>query len=476
MPTVAGGYAVPALRERSLTRSSSVTQEGCYSRVMGLSATFRCFRGCDGSYPLTQAIYRCPKCDGLLTVQHDMRALAKMRGADWRALFDQRWSPTTVSGVWSKREWVAPEIPEEALVTTGEGMTPLVSSSWQAGPVRRLASELGFGELLVKQCGTTHTGSFKDLGMTVLVSVVNHAVRTGALKVRAIACASTGDTSAALAAYGAAAGLPVVVLLPRGMVSVAQLVQPLSHGARVLALETDFDGCMRIVKELAARGLVYLANSMNPLRIEGQKTVAIEIAQQLGWQAPDWVVIPSGNLGNSAALWAGFSMAKELGVIDRLPRLCIAQAENANPMYLAYQAGTKDAIAPVVAKATQASAIRIGNPVSGPRAIAALEAMAGVVEQANESELADACARADRSGLYADPHTGVALACARKLRERGTIGANERVVIVSTASALKFTEFKLGYHERKLPEVEAALANTPIALPPDLDEVARHLT
>jgi threonine synthase len=437
---------------------------------MALSATFRCFRACEGNrtFPLTQAIYRCPTCDGLLTVQHDMAALAEMKGTDWRALFDQRWSATSASGVWSKREWVAPEVPDDAIVTTGEGMTPLY-------PARRLADELGFGELFVKQCGTTHTGSFKDLGMTVLVSVVNHAVRSGALHVRAIACASTGDTSAALAAYGAAAGLPVVVLLPRGMVSVAQLVQPLSHGARVLALETDFDGCMGIVQQLAARGLVYLANSMNPLRIEGQKTVAIEIAQQLGWAAPDWVVIPSGNLGNSAALWAGFSMAKELGLIDRLPRLCIAQAENANPMYLAYKAGTKGEVPPVVAKPTQASAIRIGNPVSAPRAMLALEAMGGVVEQASEAELADACARADRTGLYACPHTGVALACARKLRERGTIKETDRVVVVSTASALKFTEFKLGYHESKLPDVDAKLANTPVSLPPDVDVVAKHL-
>lgn len=435
---------------------------------MSLSASFRCFRGCEGAYPLTQAIYRCPKCDSLLAVRHDMAALAETSGAAWRRLFDERWSATSASGVWSKREWVAPEVPDDAVVTTGEGMTPLY-------PARRLAAELGFGELLVKQCGTTHTGSFKDLGMTVLVSTVNHGVRTGALKVRAIACASTGDTSAALAAYGAAAGLPVVVLLPRGMVSVAQLVQPLAHGARVLALDTDFDGCMAVVKELAARGIVYLANSMNPLRIEGQKTVAIEIAQQLGWNAPDWVVIPSGNLGNAAALWAGFSMAKELGVIDRLPRLCIAQAEHANPMYLAYKAGQKADVAPIVAKATQASAIRIGNPVSAPRALAALEAMNGVVEQASEAELADACARADRTGLYACPHTGVAIACARKLRDSGVIGASERVVVVSTASALKFTEFKLGYHERKLPEVDSKLANEPVILPADIEAVVRQL-
>jgi threonine synthase len=397
-----------------------------------------------------------------------MAALADTTGEAWRTLFDRRWSAASSSGVWSKREWVAPEVPDDAIVTTGEGMTPLY-------PARRLARELGFGDLRVKQCGTTHTGSFKDLGMTVLVSVVHHAVRSRALEVRAIACASTGDTSAALAAYGAAAGLPVVVLLPRGMVSVAQLVQPLSHGARVLALDTDFDGCMRVVQELATRGLVYLANSMNPLRIEGQKTVAIEIAQQLGWRAPDWVVIPSGNLGNAAALWAGFAMARDLGVTDRLPRLCIAQAENANPMYLAYKAGKKDNVSPVVAKPTQASAIRIGNPVSAPRALAALEAMNGVVEQASETELADACARADRSGLYADPHTGVAIACAKKLREHGTIRADEQVVVVSTASALKFTEFKLGYHERKLPDVDARLANAPISLPPDIEIVANHL-
>lgn len=401
-----------------------------------------------------------------------MRALAETSGAAWRELFDTRFSAharsgAPPSGVWSKREWVAPDVPDATIVSTGEGMTPLY-------PARRLAREQGFGELFVKQCGTTHTGSFKDLGMTVLVSVVAHGLATGALSVRAIACASTGDTSAALAAYGAAAGLPVVVLLPRGLVSTAQLVQPLAHGARVLALDTDFDGCMTVVQELAARGLVYLANSMNPLRIEGQKTVAIEIAQQLGWSVPDWVVIPSGNLGNSAALWAGFSMAKELGVIDRMPRLCIAQAENANPMYRAF-IEKKKAVEPVVAKATHASAIRIGNPVSAERAMGALGAMNGVVEQASEAELANACARADRSGLYACPHTGVALACAFKLRERGVIAKDERVVVVSTANALKFTEFKLAYHENRIADADPSLVNTPITLPADVEVVAKAL-
>lgn len=436
------------------------------------SARFRCFAGCAGSYPLTQAIYRCPTCDGLLEVHHDLEALRTRSGAAWKELFDGRWSPRVSgpvrpSGVWSKREWVLPELPAEDIVTTGEGMTPLHEA-------RRLADEDGFGELWVKQCGNAHTGSFKDLGMTVLVSLVKHAKRTGALPVRAIACASTGDTSAALAAYGAAAGLPVVVLLPRGMVSTAQLVQPLAHGAKVLALDTDFDGCMAVVKELAARGLVYLANSMNPLRIEGQKTVALEIAQQLGWEAPDWVVIPSGNLGNSAALHAGFAMAKELGLVERLPRLVVAQAERANPMYRAVTAG-KSVVEAVVAQPTQASAIRIGNPVSAPRAMAALQAMNGVVEHATEDELADACARADRSGLYACPHTGVALACAKKLRDRGVIGRGDRVVVVSTANALKFTEFKLGYHEKRIEGATSRLANEPIVLPADVEAVAARL-
>jgi threonine synthase len=228
---------------------------------------------------------------------------------------------------------------------------------------------------------------------------------------------------------------------------------------------------MAIVKELAKRDLVYLANSMNPLRIEGQKTVAIEIVQQFDWEVPDWIVLPSGNLGNAAALYAGFRMMKELGLITRMPRLCVAQAANANPMYRAFAAG-KDTVDAIVAEKSHASAIQIGNPVSASRAMAALKAMNGVVEQATEDELADACARADRTGLYTCPHTGVALACLFKLRERGVIGENDRTVVISTANALKFTEFKLGYHEGTLANVNARRAGTPIVLPPDVERVA----
>ena len=428
---------------------------------MPYSAEFRCFNGCEGSYAVTQPIYRCPKCDGLLQVVHDMEALADRSGPVWMKLFDERYRQNAWpygSGVWGKREWVMPQVPDETIVSMYEGGTNLF---W----AERYGKQIGLDELWVKLCGNSHSGSFKDLGMTVLVSVVRMAIQEG-LKVKAIACASTGDTSASLAAYGAAAGLPVVVLLPYGKISTAQLVQPLAHGALVLGLDTDFDGCMEIVQQLAAEGMVYLANSMNPLRIEGQKTVAIEIVQQFDWQLPDWVILPSGNLGNASALYAGFKLLKDLGIIARYPRLVVAQAENANPLYRAWSAG-KRTVEPITAKPTLATAIQIGNPVSAPRAIVALEAMNGLVEQASEQELCDAAARADRTGMYTCPHTAVGLAVLKKLVDRGTIQRGERVVCVSTAAGLKFTEFKVRYHESEIEGVNADLANPPVKLKPD---------
>ncbi len=381
-------------------------------------------------------------------------------------LFDERWRRTSWpygSGVWGKREWVIPDMPDDLVVSMDEGGTNLF---W----AERYGKSIGLDDLWVKLCGNSHTGSFKDLGMTVLVSVVRKAICEG-LEVKAVACASTGDTSAALAAYGAAAGLPVVVLLPRGKVSTAQLVQPIASGALVLSLDTDFDGCMAIVQRLADEGVVYLANSMNALRIEGQKTVAVEIVQQFDWAVPDWVIIPGGNLGNAYALFAGFRMMKELGLINRYPRLCVAQAENANPLYLAFNAGKRE-ITPQKARETLASAIQIGNPVSAPRAFIALSEMDGVVEQASEAELCEVAARADKAGLYTCPHTAVALAALEKLVKRGLVKKTDRTVVISTANGLKFTEFKVRYHEAALPGIAAQYRNPPVELPADYDEVA----
>src|SRR5262249_48080038 len=246
-------------------------------------------------------------------------------------------------------------------------------------------------------------GQLQDLGMTVLVSVVKQMIAHGQ-PVQAVACASTGDTSASLAAYCAVAGIRSVVLLPRGQVSVAQLVQPLANGALVLALDTDFDGCMAIVQQLAREPGIYLANSMNSLRLEGQKTIAIEIVQQFDWQVPDWIVIPGGNLGDVSALGPGLLMLRELGLIRTLPRIAVAQAESANPLYAAFTRGF-DTLQPMAAQPTLATAIKIGNPVSYARAVRTLLAVDGIVEQASEAELADAAARADLTGMFSEPHT-----------------------------------------------------------------------
>ncbi len=440
---------------------------------MTYSAFFTCFAGCDERYPLDEVVYRCRRCGSLLDVRHDLEALRATPPDGWKARFAERWRGTSeldASGVWSKREWVFPEMAPESVVSFGEGHSPLV----RAG---RYGESVGVRRLWVKPCGNGHTGSFKDLGMTVLVSGVREMIRRGR-SVRAVMCASTGDTSAALAAYCAAAGIASLVLLPRDKVSIAQLLQPLAHGSLVLSLDTDFDGCMKVVQALADDPSLYLANSMNSLRIEGQKTVAIEIAQQFGWDVPEWVVIPGGNLGNVYALGKGFALLRDLGLTARVPRLCVAQAARANPLMRAFRTGFVR-YEPVTAQSTAASAIQIGDPVSIHRAVRVLQACDGVVEETTEHELADAVARADRTGLYNCPHTGVALAATEKLAAQGTIAPTDRVVVVSTAHGLKFSEFKRAYHEGSLAGAESLARNTPVSLAADVGEVrdaiARHL-
>ena len=419
-------------------------------------------------YDLHQVMYRCSQTGSLIDVVHDTQALQTVSGDRWRQLFENRmasfahpWS----SGVWSKKEWVLPEIDPEHIITLGEGRSPLL-------PLARLADELDLNGLWIKQCGVSHTGSFKDLGMTVLVSHVV-SLRARGIPIRAVACASTGDTSAALAAYASAAGIPTVVFLPAGKISMAQLVQPIANGSLVLSLDTDFDGCMQIVQAVTQDQSIYLANSMNPLRIEGQKTVGIELCQQLGWQVPDWIIIPGGNLGNVSALAAGLELLHKTGIIDRFPRICVAQAAHANPLYQSYRRGF-DKLEPVKAQKTLASAIQIGNPVSYPRAVRALQNFEGVVEEATEQELADAAARVDRQGMFNCPHTGVALASLFKLVDSGTIQKGQSVAVISTAHGLKFSEFKSGYHEGTL-DISAAYANRPIQLPADVEAVRRTL-
>ncbi len=428
-------------------------------------AAFRCVAGCEGEYPLDEIVYNCKKCGSLLEVSHDIDRLRSKKPEEWKALFDRRAGKTEWpygSGVWGKKEWVCPDIDNENVVSMFEGNTNLF---W----ARRFGKMFGMDDLWVKMCGNSHTGSFKDLGMTVLVSMVNEMISRGK-KIKAVACASTGDTSAALAAYCAYAGIPSIVFLPANKISTAQLVQPMANGSIVLSLDTNFDGCMKIVQEITKDNSIYLANSMNSLRIEGQKSISIEIVQQFDWEVPDVIIIPGGNLGNVSALGSGFSMMLELGLITRKPRLVLAQAEKANPLYLSYLKNFED-FAPVTPHKTLASAIQIGDPVSVRKAIRALRQFDGVVEQASEDELANAAALADRTGMYSCPHTGVALAVLIKLLERKVISPKDRTIVISTAHGLKFSEFKVGYHENTLAEVSPKYANMPLPLPADAGAV-----
>ena len=385
------------------------------------------------------------------------------------ALFDQRYMRTEEpygSGVWGKKEWVYPEISNENIVSTYEGGTNLFKAE-------RFGTQIGLDDLWIKQSGNSHTGSFKDLGITVLVSAVKETISKGT-DLEAVICASTGDTSASVSAYCAAAGIPSVVLLPKGKISVAQLIQPLSNGAITIALDTDFDGCMDIVQKLSNDSRFYLGNSLNPLRIEGQKTVSIEIVQQFDWEVPDWVIVPGGNLGNITAIGLGFLMMRDLGIIQKLPRLVCAQSASANPLYKSYLAGF-ERYSQVTASPTVATAIQIGNPVSIDRAIPVIKALDGIVEQATEDELLNAAAEADRTGLFTCPQTGVALAAMKKLVQKREIDASDRVVVISTANGLKFVDFKVDYHKDRIPDITSQLNNKPIELPGDYGSVLKAL-
>ncbi|NSW99834.1 threonine synthase [bacterium] len=430
---------------------------------------FQSIENSDYKYDINEVIYRCSKTGSLLEVEHDLNELKKKTRDYWKDLFDSRYRRQSWpygSGVWGKKEWVAPFIEDKNIVSMYEGGTNLFWAD-------KYGKQVGVEDLWIKMCGNSHTGSFKDLGMTVLVSAVKQLIANGN-EIKAVACASTGDTSAALSAYCAAAGLKSIVFLPKNKVSVAQLVQPLANGASVISLDTDFDGCMKIVQEVCKKQNIYLANSINSLRIEGQKTISIELCQQFDWEVPDWIIIPGGNLGNVSALGKGFLMLKDLGLISKLPRLVCAQAENANPLYLSY---LKDfeTFNSVSAKTTLANAIQIGDPVSVNKAINILKKFDGIVEQANEDELATSSAKVDLTGTFNCPHTGVAVAAFEKLVKKKIIKKNDKVVIISTAHGLKFVDFKIHYHLEQLKGISNQFSNHPFEMEAKVDKVLEVL-
>ena len=361
--------------------------------------------------------FRCA-CGGLLEVPVDFDRVH----AD-RTEFDARLGERGpyASGVWRFRELVHPGIAHP--VTREEGNTPLLENA-------RLRAFVGEVHLEVKHEGENPTGSFKDRGMTVAVS---EGVRLG---VTDVSCASTGNTSSSLASYAALAGLSATVYIPRGRVAAAKLAQTVAYGAHVVEVEGNFDAALAEVERRAATGESYLVNSLNPWRIEGQKTIMLEMLSQRAWQAPDWVALPAGNLGNASAFGKALTEAKRLGLIERTPRLLLVQAEGAAPFYRLWTSGAKELV-PEPDPTTEASAIRIGNPVSWPKALAALRALGGGVEAVSDAEIFAAKREVDRSGIGCEPASAASIAGVRRWVADGRIRKDEEVVAILTGHLLK---------------------------------------
>ena len=387
--------------------------------------------------PLAQKLYTCPACDGLLDVVYPLTE-ETLDGPGLQRQWEERLGSRRAidqSGVWRYRE-LLPEPDEDRIVTFQEGNTPL----WDAP---RSAAYAGMRRLTFKHLGMNPTGSFKDLGMT---TGITQAQRLGA---RMVACASTGNTSASMAAYAARAGMTSVVFIPSGQISLGKLSQALDYGSTVIQIEGDFDDAMRLVRELAAETPIYLLNSINPFRLEGQKTIAFELLQQRGWVLPDRIVVPGGNLGNSSAIAKGFHELLVRGIISRLPVLTIVQAEGANPLDRMWQAGEKDLTA-VSPASTLATAIKIGNPVSWPKAVRGLVCSDGTVSSVSEQAIADAKAMIGRDGIGCEPASAVTLAGIQQLVAAGKIDPEEDVVAILTGHVLKDPDYTVHYHRGTL--------------------------
>ena len=399
---------------------------------------------------------RCTVCGGLLEVRHRPPGLT---AAELIQRFTERRGGqpgATASGVWRFREIVLPSA--DVVVSHPEGNTPLL---------HRVALDrwAGVDNLLLKHEGHNPTGSFKDRGMTVGVT---QAKRIGAA---AVACASTGNTSASLAAYAAQAGLPALVLVPLEGVATGKLAQSLAYGAKTLLVRGDFDDCLRLIEEASERLGVYLLNSINPFRVEGQKTIILELLQQLAWQPPDWIVLPAGNLGNTAAFGKALRESYAWKLISRMPRLAAVQAEGAAPFARSFAEGFGHKHQ--VKAETVATAIKIGNPASYDRAVQAITETNGVVLSVSDAELLEAKAAIDASGIGCEPASAVTLAGLRRLIDAGEVKSTDRVVAVLTGHILKDPALLLRYHQEMDPPPPGA--NRPFVVDPDLREVERAL-
>ena len=429
-------------------------------------ADLACFeQKCAGRFPITEAIYNCPQCGGLLEVRFRPGAIAPEALKNiWRERRMQN-NALDASGVWRYRELLPFDGHHHQAVSLREGNTPLLDAP-------RAAEYGGLRNLRFKHQGFNPTGSFKDNGMTCGVT---QAIR---LARKRVACVSTGNTSASMAAYASAAGLDPIVFIPHGNISYGKLAQALEYGARTLQVEANFDQILALVRELADRAGIYLLNSINPFRIEGQKTIIFEMLDQCDWRPPDWIVLPGGNLGNTSAFGKALRELREFGFIGKMPRLAVIQAEGAAPFFEFMQ--NRGEFVSVKDPHTLATAIKIGNPVSWPKAACEIAASNGVVEKVSEQEIADAKAIIGLCGIGCEPASAATLAGIRKLTKSSVIGRDANVVAVLTGNVLKDPDYIYSYHTGQLKDPEGRpihprFGNKPAVVPNDPDAITRIL-
>jgi threonine synthase len=431
-----------------------------------MAAELVCFEPtCRARFPITAIIYNCPHCGGLLETVYPSRPPA---ACDLKRLWRERRmsnDPLDQSGVWRYRELIPFLNDFDQVITLREGNTPLLESA-------RAAEYGGLLSIWFKHQGFNPTGSFKDNGMTCGVA------QARALGMRRVACVSTGNTSASMAAYASAGGLEPIIFIPHGNISYGKLAQALEYGARTVQVEANFDQILSLVRDLAERIGIYLLNSINPFRIEGQKSIVIEMMDQRDWNPPDWIALPGGNLGNTSAFGKALRELVQVGLITRSPRLAVIQAAGAAPFYDFVRSG--NGFVRVENPQTLATAIKIGDPVSWPKALNEVRASGGVVEKVTEQEIADAKAQIGRAGIGCEPASAATLAGIRKLTAAGVIDRDADVVAVLTGNVLKDPDYIYRYHTGQLqaPDggpIHPTFGNRPEVLPNDPDVIARAL-
>jgi threonine synthase len=414
---------------------------------------------CGQEYPINEVVYNCSHCGGLLDVIHNWEGLTINR-----ELFDKRlgtYETPYKSGVWRYKELIYPDAPNELIVSKPEGNTNLYDSP-------KLAKWAGVARLHLKHEGENPTGSFKDRGMT------GGLTQARVLGMERVACASTGNTSASMASYAATADLDGIIFLQNKAIALGKLAQGLAYGATCLRIDADFDRNLELVREVSKRLNIYVLNSVNPFRLEGQKSIVIEAIQQLRWEVPDWIVLPGGNLGNSAAFGKALKEMYELKLIDRIPRLAIMQAQGASPLYNAFTIEFED-YEPVKAH-TLASAIKIGNPVNYKKAVRSILWTNGWVESVTDQEILDAKAMIDRAGIGCEPASAASLAGIRKLVQKEVIQPHETVVGLLTGHVLKDPDTTIAYHNNDLEGIQAKYPNQILSAGDSIEEIVELLS